>query len=238
MNKRTLELASSKITCLLKETIFRGVVTLRKEVPFTTHFVGKFRELLCISILGVVFKRKNSRGFFEQFWQIIIHEKSGCIFWQRGFVWKTFCIFPIFYLSEFGGTLKCVFRQYSEFFSLSEFSLEIGSKVVFFLHLWLCTQTKIYLESYTTLLGSLVRHVDVGSGLNITCAVVNYPLKLEYIIFYHNNKVGIVIINTKAILSKKTNIKISIVQTKNKLMWVQIFSKSTEKEEDRTECKL
>lgn len=43
-------------------------------------------------------------------------------------------------------------------------------------------------ESYTTLLGSLVRHVDVGSGLNITCAVVNYPLKLEYIIFYHNNK--------------------------------------------------
>ena len=45
-------------------------------------------------------------------------------------------------------------------------------------------------ESYTTLLGSLVRHVDVGSGLNITCAVVNYPLKLEYIIFYHNNKVN------------------------------------------------
>ena len=30
----------------------------------------------------------------------------------------------MFYLSEFGGTLKCVFRQYSEFF-LSEFSLEI-----------------------------------------------------------------------------------------------------------------
>ena len=39
-------------------------------------------------------------------------------------------------------------------------------------------------------MGSPVRHVDVGSGLNITCAVYNYPLKLEYMIFYHNNKVG------------------------------------------------
>ena len=53
-------------------------------------------------------------------------------------------------------------------------------------------------ESYTTLLGSLVRHVDVGSGLNITCAVVNYPLKLEYIIFYHNNKVNDVKICSEA----------------------------------------
>lgn len=43
-------------------------------------------------------------------------------------------------------------------------------------------------DSFTTLPGSLVRHVDVGSVLNITCLVVNYPLKLEYIIFYHNNK--------------------------------------------------
>jgi len=43
-------------------------------------------------------------------------------------------------------------------------------------------------DSYTTLPGSLVRHVDVGSALNITCLVVNYPLSLEYVIFYHNNK--------------------------------------------------
>lgn len=43
-------------------------------------------------------------------------------------------------------------------------------------------------DSFTTLPGSLVRHVDVGSVLNITCLVVNYPLKLEYVIFYHNNK--------------------------------------------------
>jgi len=43
-------------------------------------------------------------------------------------------------------------------------------------------------DSFTTLPGSMVRHVDVGSVLNITCLVVNYPLKLEYIIFYHNNK--------------------------------------------------
>jgi len=43
-------------------------------------------------------------------------------------------------------------------------------------------------DSFTTLPGSLVRHVDVGSVLNISCLVVNYPLKLEYIIFYHNNK--------------------------------------------------
>lgn len=43
-------------------------------------------------------------------------------------------------------------------------------------------------DSFTILPGSSVRHVDVGSGINITCVVINYPLKLEYIIFYHNNK--------------------------------------------------
>jgi len=43
-------------------------------------------------------------------------------------------------------------------------------------------------DSFTTIPGSGVRHIDVGSVLNITCLVVNYPLKLEYIIFYHNNK--------------------------------------------------
>jgi len=43
-------------------------------------------------------------------------------------------------------------------------------------------------DSYTTIPGSKVRHVDVGSVLNITCLVVNYPLKLDYIIFYHNDK--------------------------------------------------
>jgi len=51
--------------------------------------------------------------------------------------------------------------------------------------------SKFYLkvvDSFTTLPGSSVRHVDVGSVLNITCLVVNYPLKLEYILFYHNNK--------------------------------------------------
>ena len=47
----------------------------------------------------------------------------------------------------------------------------------------------IFLDSYTTIPGSKVRHVDVGSVLNITCLVVNYPLKLDYIIFYHNDKV-------------------------------------------------
>lgn len=43
-------------------------------------------------------------------------------------------------------------------------------------------------DSYTTIPGSPVRHVDVGSVLNITCLVVNFPLKLDYIIFYHNEK--------------------------------------------------
>ena len=38
----------------------------------------------------------------------------------------------------------------------------------------------------------------MGSGLNITCAVINYPLKLEYIIFYHNNKVNDVKICSEA----------------------------------------
>ena len=45
------------------------------------------------------------------------------------------------------------------------------------------------LDSYTVIPGSPVRHVDVGSVLNITCLVVNFPLKLDYIIFYHNDKV-------------------------------------------------
>ena len=44
-------------------------------------------------------------------------------------------------------------------------------------------------DSYTMIPGSAVRHVDVGSVLNITCLVVNYPLKLDYVIFYHNDKV-------------------------------------------------
>lgn len=43
-------------------------------------------------------------------------------------------------------------------------------------------------DSYTVIPGSPVRHVDVGSVLNITCLVVNFPLKLDYIIFYHNDK--------------------------------------------------
>ena len=101
-------------------------------------------------------------------------------------------------------------------------------------------QTELYSESYTTLLGSLVRHVDVGSGLNITCAVINYPLKLEYIIFYHNNKVSIVMINTKAtIILSKTNMKNNhIVQTENNLIWVSNFSKLMERGADLIECKF
>lgn len=43
-------------------------------------------------------------------------------------------------------------------------------------------------DSYTTIPGSAVRHVDEGSLLNISCLVVNFPLKLDYIIFYHNDK--------------------------------------------------
>jgi len=43
-------------------------------------------------------------------------------------------------------------------------------------------------DSFTTIPGSSVRHVDVGSVLNLTCLVVNFPLKLDYIIFYHNDK--------------------------------------------------
>ena len=44
-------------------------------------------------------------------------------------------------------------------------------------------------DSYTTIPGNAVRHVDAGSLLNITCLVVNFPLKLDYMIFYHNDQV-------------------------------------------------
>ena len=45
-------------------------------------------------------------------------------------------------------------------------------------------------DSYTLIPGSAVRHVDEGSLLNISCLVVNFPLKLDYILFYHNDKVS------------------------------------------------
>ena len=44
-------------------------------------------------------------------------------------------------------------------------------------------------DSYTTIPGNAVRHVDAGSLLNISCRVVNFPLKLDYMIFYHNDQV-------------------------------------------------
>ena len=44
-------------------------------------------------------------------------------------------------------------------------------------------------DSYTTIPGNAVRHVDAGSLLNISCLVVNFPLKLDYMIFYHNDQV-------------------------------------------------
>ena len=53
----------------------------------------------------------------------------------------------------------------------------------------LLTPTDMIADSYTMIPGSAVRHVDVGSVLNITCLVVNYPLKLDYVIFYHNDQV-------------------------------------------------
>lgn len=43
-------------------------------------------------------------------------------------------------------------------------------------------------DSYTTIPGNAVRHVDAGSLLNISCRVVNFPLKLDYMIFYHNDQ--------------------------------------------------
>ena len=62
-----------------------------------------------------------------------------------------------------------------------------GSISVFYYvtHLRIC----FLIDSFTTLSGSFVWHVDAGSVLNISCLVVNYSLKLEYIIFYQNNKV-------------------------------------------------
>jgi len=43
-------------------------------------------------------------------------------------------------------------------------------------------------DSFTTIPGNAVRHVDAGSLLNLTCRVVNFPLKLDYMIFYHNDQ--------------------------------------------------
>ena len=108
---------------------------MRKEVPFTTHFVGKFRELLCISILGVVFKRKTANVFLNSFDRSSFMRSLVAYFDNVDLSGKLFVFSPYFTFLSLVGHLNVFLGNILNFFSPNFHWKYVGSKVVFFRHL-------------------------------------------------------------------------------------------------------